>query len=478
MKYYWTRFLTSYPKTLTYMLQSSDYKIEDYHKWLARSGDFRKIAKRRELNYTNKAKLILLALRLVAVVFYLFSILVVSYSIYTSNALAAVLGGALLVICPLIIAYIVALPLWVGEILIQKPKQKKLIAEASQILANHPGLKIAIAGSYGKTTAKEILKTVLSAGRKVAATPGNMNTPIGISRFAKTLTGKEEILIIELGEGKIGDVRELCELAHPDIGVITGINEAHLESFGTIENTVSTIFEIQDYLVDKPIYKNKESELVAGRIQEGDQLAYSRDGVNGWKIHKVDIGINGVTFEVKKGSENIIAYTGLLGRHNLGILAAAISIADSLGFSPAQIASGLEETEPFEHRMHPKLMDGAWIIDDTYNGNSEGVKAGLALLEEIDAKRRIYITPGLVEQGEKNQEVHENIGRQIAEVADVVVLMKNSVTDYIKKGLDDGGFAGQLMIVDDPLDFYKNLDKFVASGDVVLMQNDWTDNYA
>ena len=100
------------------------------------------------------------------------------------------------------------------------------------------------------------------------------------------------------------------------------------------------------------------------------------------------------------------------------------------------------------------------------------------LLKGLDAKRRIYVTPGLVEQGDKNREIHEQIGLQIAKVADVVVLMQNSVTDYICNGLKNGKYKGQLIIIDDPLEFYTNLDHFVVKGDIVLMQNDWTDNFA
>jgi len=120
-------------------------------------------------------------------------------------------------------------------------KKRKIIATAQQILANHPALKIAIAGSYGKTTAKEIISAILGEGKKVAFTPDNMNTMIGISRFAKTLDGTEEIIIFELGEEQVGDVRDLCNLVHPDIGIITGINEAHLSSFKTLDRTTATI---------------------------------------------------------------------------------------------------------------------------------------------------------------------------------------------------------------------------------------------
>jgi len=137
----------------------------------------------------------------------------------------------------------------------------------------------------------------------------------------------------------------------------------------------------------------------------------------------------------------------------------------------------MRKVRPFEHRMDPRPMHGAWIIDDTYNGNSQGVAAGLAFLKKSGARRRVYVTPGLVEQGSKTQEVHEEIGARIASSVDVVVLMQNSVTEYIKAGLKKRNFKGKLLEVSDPLQFYTNLDQFVAAGDIVLMQNDWTDNY-
>jgi UDP-N-acetylmuramoyl-tripeptide--D-alanyl-D-alanine ligase len=129
--------------------------------------------------------------------------------------------------------------------------------------------------------------------------------------------------------------------------------------------------------------------------------------------------------------------------------------------------------------MQPYQLSGAWIIDDTYNGNLEGIGAGTRLLKDLDAKRKLYVTPGLVDQGEQTESVHNKVGQLIAESQpDVVVLMRNSVTEYIKAGLKEGKFSGELRIEDNPLEFYTNLSHFIASGDLVVMQNDWTDNYA
>jgi UDP-N-acetylmuramyl pentapeptide synthase len=101
------------------------------------------------------------------------------------------------------------------------------------------------------------------------------------------------------------------------------------------------------------------------------------------------------------------------------------------------------------------------------------------LLKDLEATRKIYVTPGLVDQGEEKASVHHDIGRLIADARpDMVVLMQNSATGYIQGGLKDAGFKGEIRIETDPLQFYSNLNHFVAHGDLVVMQNDWTDNYA
>ncbi len=128
--------------------------------------------------------------------------------------------------------------------------------------------------------------------------------------------------------------------------------------------------------------------------------------------------------------------------------------------------------------MQPYQLAGAWIVDDTYNGNLEGIRAGTQLLAELDARRKIYVSPGLVDQGEETEHVHFEMGQLIAVAKpDLVVLMQNSVTQYIETGLKQARFKGELQIETNPLEFYTNLTHFVATGDLVVMQNDWTDNY-
>lgn len=472
---YMTTYVPGYAKTIVYMLQSTEYRLLDYLKWLSKVSDFRTVMYRRQLDMTKKAKLLLLAIYTVQLV----SVITVAVLGYYAYALQAwwIVSAALIivVILPLLIAYGIIVPLFIGWLFIQKPQERRIISRANAVFAKHPAPKIAVVGSYGKTTAKEMLKTVLSEGLRVAATPGNMNTMIGISRFAMKLDGKEDVLIVEMGEEHAGDIRKMSRLSHPTMAVITGISEAHLSSFKTIERTIETIFEVDDFVDPDQLFKNHENALIAKHKSDG--VAFDHKSVDGWRITNRQTAIDGTSFTMKHADDELTIRTSLIGLHNIPVAAAVAAIAKRFGLTNDQIEAGFLNVTPFEHRMQPRPVHGAWIIDDTYNGNSEGVKAGLEFLRTSGAKRRIYVTPGLVEQGDKSESIHKTIGKQIVESADRVYLMKNSVTDYIVSGLKSKKFDGELLIIDDPLEFYQNLELYVAAGDVVLMQNDWTDNY-
>jgi len=458
------------------MLQDTEYRFARYSSWYNRTGDFRTVIKRRQLDMTKKVRLLLLTLRFADLVIVLAIIAGVYFFVTTDEVLWLISAIILLILKPSILAYGILVPLVVGVIVIQKPRERMIIRNAQKVLTQHKAMRIGIVGSYGKTTAKEILLAVIGEGKNVAATPGNMNTAIGISRFATKLSGDEEVLIFELGEEKVGDVRALSKLSRPEYAIMTGINEAHLQSFKTLDRTVGTIFEIAEFVKQDKLYMNDESELVHAKVQAGD-LAFSSAGAAGWTVSDAKTTVEGTSFTLSKDDIAIHAQTALIGLHTIGVTVAGVVLAYELGITPAQIEAGLKKVKPFEHRMQPRLLHGAWVIDDTYNGNSDGVRVGLEFLKNVTATRRVYVTPGLVEQGTKTQSVHETIGEQAADSADVVVLMQNSVTEFIKTGLVNKGFTGQLIEIENPLEFYTHLDQFVAAGDVVLMQNDWTDNY-
>lgn len=467
---YLSRYRFSYLRALVYMLQENLYDVRPYIAWYNRTSDFNSVMKRKTLVMTSKAKLLLMWLVVLAIGL---GVLIGYYVVGQEYLLA----GALFVLLPQFLALGVMLPLVVGTALIQRPREKKIIAAAKKNLAAHKGMKIAIVGSFGKTTMKEILATVLAEGKKVAATPGNMNTPLGISRFVDRLDGSEEVLIFELGEYYPGDIRDLCDLVQPDMGVMTGINEAHLERFKSIDRTIATIYELADYLGDKPLWVNGESKLAADNLRKGS-VTYSRKGVGSLKVQHAKTSLNGTDFQIVGGGTKLRLHSDLLGLHNVGPLAAGVAVANYVRLHPAQIEAGIAKTKPFDHRMQPSEAGGIWTIDDSYNGNPDGARVAIEFLSSLTDHRRVYVTPGLVEVGSATAEVHRQIGRQLAGSVDVAILVNNSATPFIAEGLTEKKFAGEVLWYDDGLSCLNALSQITKPGDVVLLQNDWSDNYA
>lgn len=467
-----------YATILVYMLQSTEYRAGPYLAWYWRTQNFSTVMHRRTLERTRAARLLLLTLRLG-----MLAEIAVGIALIVLGATGVVTGGvyfgaAVIVGYPVVWAHLAVVPLLLGRYLVAAPNERKLIRQSEKIFAEHPGIKIAVAGSYGKTTMKELLATVLAEGKKVAATPGNKNVSISHAHFAKRLEGDEDILIIEYGEGAPGDVARFARITHPTHGVITGLAPAHLDRYKTLQAAGKDIFSLAEYLEGKSVYVNGESPPAKEFIKKGYQT-YTASEALGWKVSEIELSVNGTSFLLSKGKRQLSFHSGLLGTHNVGSLAFVAVLALELGLTELQVRAGIAKTVPFEHRMQPYQMSGGWIIDDTYNGNIEGVRAGTALLRALPATRKMYVTPGLVDQGKEAKRVHIEMGELIAAAQpEAVVLMKNSATTYIQEGLERGKFAGSVKIERDPLEFYTNLNHQVAAGDVVMMQNDWTDNYA
>lgn len=480
IRHFLSRYRPSYLFSLVYMMQVSEYDPIKFLKWHYRTNNFSGVQKRQTLQMTNAAKLLLLWLVFLALVFWLYVVILLlmldRVGLSANIAFYVYLAGFILVI-PYLLAYVTAFGLAVAHLFLSWPMNKRWHKQTLKALSKHPGKKIAIAGSYGKTSMKELLLTVLGEGKKVAATPANRNVASSHAAFARNLDGNEDVVLIEFGEGRPGDVARFVKSTRPDMGIITGLAPAHLDQYPSLQAAAKDIMSLAGFLKDD-VFINGDSQLLKDFIKP-EHHAYSATGVLGWKVSDVLVDFEGLSFSMTRNGQKLDLKSGLLGEHQIGPLALAAALADQLDLTPTQIKNGIAKTVPFEHRMQPRIVGGAWVIDDTYNGNIEGIEAGLKLLKTLPAKRKIYVTPGLVEQGKETKRVHQKIGQLIAEAKpDMAVLMKNSVTKFIEAGLKEGGFKGELRIEDNPLVFYTNLEQFVAAGDLILMQNDWPDQYS
>lgn len=362
-----------------------------------------------------------------------------------------------------------------------------VITQAKQLLSSSNHAKvIAIAGSYGKTTMKNVISYVLSTKFNVITTPESVNTPIGVAQwFLKNFKQTTDIVIMEMGEHYRGDIAYLCTITPPDFAVLTGINEAHLERLQTLETSIATMFEIVEHAKENAaIFLNADDEHIRNKYKKysnGKQISFYSSLNNPLTKLKTAKKV----FDEQKlhwscTTETVGNITiPLLGEYAISDVVAAILIGKILGMSVDDIKKGIASLSPISHRLEPiQGKGGVLVIDDSYNGNPDGVYEAIRVLSRFKNRRKIFITPGLVELGDKAVLIHEEIGRALAEVADCVILIKNSVTPYIEKGLKEKKFdESKIIWFNTAIDAHASLPNIMKENDVILFQNDWGDQY-
>ena len=459
-----------------YILQLDEYDIFRYLKKISKVKRGKKQIK--PFVWTSKAKAIF-ALSFL-------QILIVSVVISNLNLaflIILILLGFEIFFIPLVISVILLYPL-------DYSIKHYLVSKATSKIRNLKNLKIiAIAGSYGKTTFKEILYSVLSEKYNVLKTPENVNTPVAISRLILSkLKEEHEIFIVELGEYYKGDIKKLCEITPPDISVVTGINEAHFERLKSIDTTVSTIFEVVTYskenavlvlnLADDLVRKNYKKYVKNKKI-----ITFGDDKKSGLFAFDIKFNENDLTlgFKLNEGNSLIDSFNiPILAKYSLDDIIGSVQIAKILDTPLPFIKRGINKIKPIPHRLEPNFDKSKNIIfiDDTYNANPKGIKSAIEILSEFKNRRKIYITPGMVETGKANRQIHLDIAEYLSKVADIVILIDTSSSCFIKEGLKDNSFPDdKIKIYNHQQDVYDDLNSWTKAGDVVLFQNIWPENY-
>jgi UDP-N-acetylmuramoyl-tripeptide--D-alanyl-D-alanine ligase len=372
---------------------------------------------------------------------------------------------------------------------IQRLDNRRFERRARRKLAEVDPLVVGITGSYGKTTTKNCVAAVAELRGPACPTPASFNSFLGVVRaINEGLQARHRTFIAEMGAYRRGDVAELCELVSPTIGILTAIGPAHLERFGSLDETERAKGELAEALPpdgalitradDERCRRAAERSTAPVRLfapaphPDADVWAEDaelRDGRTVFRLRAREDGGDGVQVRAK-----------LLGGHNVANLVAAAAAGREMGLALDAIARALARVQPPPHRLAPIVNAGAGVvvIDDAYNSNPEGAAAALEVLASHPADRRLLVTPGMVELGEREEEENRLFGERAAGVCDLIVLVGPEQTRPIRAGLEAAGFsAAALHVVADAGEAQELLARTTRRGDVVLFENDLPDLY-
>ncbi|MFA4930789.1 MAG: UDP-N-acetylmuramoyl-tripeptide--D-alanyl-D-alanine ligase [Patescibacteria group bacterium] len=448
-------------RNLLYILQSEGYDSWRFLKYAYSHWRWWQLEKRQHLEWTAKVILVyifncVLMLALVVVSWWWFSWWFILVLVVIWFFLPVLIVFSLLVIWP------------VDQLL-----KWWVVAGARQVISKQKMIKIGITGSYGKTSMKEILVSLLREKYKIVYTPDNINTLLGIARFISKELDRAEILIVEMGAYSRKDIVDLCDLIEPDYSVLTGISLAHLDRFGNLDNIIQAKFELPSRTREKSIL-NLDDEYISLKL---DRLPAEKIvGVGSGGVTEIDYlpDYQGLKFR----SQGRIYQTKLLARHNINMILMGVVLARELGLSEEQIERGVAKIEPIAHRLQPIYHEDidVWILDDSYNANVEGIKSGIEVLNRAGG-RKIVLTPGpLVELGEQSRKIHREIGYLYADNVDLVLLIKSRETGYVIEGLKEKNFTN-FRVFATTTEAHRTLPNIMKGGDIILLQNDWPDVY-
>ena len=381
------------------------------------------------------------------------------------------------------------LPLWIalGGLLawpIEKGISEAYFRDAQKILKSRPDLiRIGITGSWGKTSVKFILGALLEEKYHTLVTPASFNTPMGVTKVIRTqLEPGHRVFVAEMGARHVGDIREMCRLVHPQMGVLTSVGPQHLDTFHTLERVKRTKYELIEALPeDGTAFFSDDggicAELYAKTKGPKRLSGIGREGHDVW-AEDVRTTREGSRFILRTGESSIPCETRLLGELNIRNILLAASVCLELGMSGQQIASGIRKLRPVEHRL--QLIEnpgGLNVIDDAFNSNIRGARQACRVLKEFPG-RRIIVTPGMVELGGQEEALNRELGREMAECCDTALLIGLKRSRPIREGMMEAGFReDEIHPLASLTEAQGWLREHAKAGDTVLFENDLPDNY-
>jgi UDP-N-acetylmuramoyl-tripeptide--D-alanyl-D-alanine ligase len=336
---------------------------------------------------------------------------------------------------------------------------------------------VAITGSSGKTTTKEMVATVLGQTKTVLKNEGNLNNLIGLPLTLFRLHARHEAVVLEMGTNRPGEIRRLTEIAEPDIGIITNVGAAHLEGLKSLEmirEEKGALFNtmagrgVAVINIDDPNLSAWEERWAGRKITFG-----IRRPADVCAEHITHEGEKGTIFTLAAGKASREITVATIGNHNIYNALAAAAAARACGIPFDKICRGLMSFRPVPGRMEVhRLKNGAFIINDAYNANPASVGEALKTLRELKGESRSVVVLGdMLELGDQSERLHEDIGRMIGETGVGKVFLRGQFARAVAQGAMKKGLRGDQIHFDlSPEEITESLRRGLKEGDWVLVK--------
>lgn len=457
-------------KFFPFKLQLQIYQLDEYSsiklfKWVFTHFLTRTLENKKPLIWTQKAKGIYYLAIIIALILTIFLM-------YNFKLIGLILG--------LIIATQSYFLLTLASYILspfEKYRKEKIKEETRSKIEKLPKLKIiGVTGSYGKTSVKEFLYQILKTKYHVLKTPESYNTPYGIAKVVDLeLDDSYEFFVCEMGAYRIGEIKETCDMVHPKYGILTGINEQHIETFGSLQNTTKGKFELIASLPDNGFgVINIDNSFIKDHYQSYKKklVSYGYTDKN-FSVRNIKNNPSGWEFTLVLEDKEYHSKTKLLGKPNLQNILAAATMSYLLGMKPHEITAAIADLKQIPHRLELKEMQNMTIIDDAYNSNVDGFKGAIELIK-MYKQPKIFITPGIVDLGEHTYSIHKNLGELLTGIDYIILVGKSVRTKGLKEGLKN---KNNIIETDTFQEALREIDSLKLHYPVVLLENDLPDNY-
>jgi UDP-N-acetylmuramoyl-tripeptide--D-alanyl-D-alanine ligase len=359
-----------------------------------------------------------------------------------------------------------------GVVLRAEDSLRALQAIARAARQAFPGDVVAVTGSAGKTTTKDVIAEMLAVSMKTAKNEGNLNNHVGLPLSVLRLPEDAHAAVLEIGMNHAGEIRELAAIAKPNVGVVTNVGYAHIEFFESPEGIAAAKRELIESLEwSGTAVLNADDARVSEFPFAGRRILYGQSENADVRAEAVEYSMDGTRFRVGETQFT----TALTGRHSVSNILAGIAVAGIYGIEPEELTGSVGRLVPGKMRgerfLHPFAGGEVLVYNDCYNSNPDAVRAMLDVLRDTPARRRIAVLGEMLELGRWAEALHRDVGSYAAEQGiDVLVGIRGAACCTLDAAMRAGLRAGAAFFFEDPSEAGKHVAAIAQAGDAILFK--------